>query len=130
MKKTSVVVSLFLAAILVGLAVRMFSTTTPIATEHFMQREKGMPLEMEVLADGPVGVAGFSGTPPLLASEPKPVPVRPYEQANDTELFLFQNNKISAECCPSPFTSDKGCVCLTDAQTAMFASRGGNRSMT
>jgi hypothetical protein len=48
--------------------------------------------------------------------------------SNDNELFLFESNKISADCCPSPFSSDKGCVCLTDKQIADFASRGGNKA--
>lgn len=92
-----------------------------------MQREVGMPLDMQPVA-GAVGVAGYSGTPPLLGSEPKPVPERPYDMAGDNELFAFQNNKMSADCCPSPFSGDRGCICLTDAQVAEFASRGGNRS--
>ena len=77
---------------------------------------------------GPTGVAGFSGTPPLLGSEPKPVPERPYDMANDQALFQFEGNRMSADCCPSPFSGDRGCVCLTDKQLADFASRGGNRS--
>jgi hypothetical protein len=48
--------------------------------------------------------------------------------ANDQELFIFEGNRISADCCPSPFSSDTGCVCLTDAQISNFGSRGGNRA--
>ena len=92
-----------------------------------MQRERGMPLDMQTV-EGPVGVQGFSGTPPLLGSEPKDVPLKPYDMANDSELFAFQNNKIGADCCPSPFSTDRGCVCLTDAQIADFGKRGGNRA--
>lgn len=139
MKKTTVVFALFLAALLAGLFVRYFSTTGAIrptedsesesedGKERFFQREVGMPLDMQATA-GAVGVAGYSGTPPLLGSEPKPVPERPYDMANDTELFQFEGNRMSADCCPSPFSGDRGCVCLTDKQIADFASRGGNRS--
>ena len=74
------------------------------------------------------GVQGYEGTPPLLGSEPKPVPLQPYDMANDQELFQFEGNKVSADCCPSPFSSDRGCVCLTDKQINEFASRGGNRA--
>ena len=74
------------------------------------------------------GVTGFAAASPLLGSEPKPVPLRPYEMSNDQELFQFQDNRVSADCCPSPFSSDRGCVCLTDAQIQQFESRGGNRA--
>jgi hypothetical protein len=142
MNKTVFVVTLFISALLAGLFVRYLMTTaSPITRskdeesesesegkENFAQRQVGMPLDMQAV-EGSVGVAGYNGTPPLLGSEPKPVPERPYDMANDTELFMFANNKISADCCPSPFSADGGCVCLTDNQMALFASRGGNRSM-
>lgn len=136
MKKTNFVITLFVAAILAGLFVRYFMITSPIprsdeeteSKEHFAQREVGMPLDMQGV-EGSVGVAGYNGTPPLLGSEPKPISQKPYEMANDTQLFQFDKNKMSADCCPSPFSGDGGCICLTDAQIAEFASRGGNRSM-
>jgi hypothetical protein len=95
--------------------------------ETFAQQERGMPLDMQAV-QGPPGVQGYEGTPPLLGSEPKPLSAKPYEMANDQELFQFEGNKISADCCPSPFSSDMGCVCLTDAQINQFATRGGNRA--
>lgn len=137
MKKTTVVLVLFIAAVLAGVFVR-YASTSPIKKtedsdsegekEGFAQREVGMPLEMQTVT-GSVGVSGYNGTPPLLGSEPKAVPERPYDMANDNELFQFESNKMSADCCPSPFSGDRGCVCLTDKQIAEFASRGGNRSM-
>ena len=141
MKKTTIVVTLFLAAVLAGVILRSLRPSAPARAsedsdsesddgkERFFQRELGMPLDMQQVA-GPSGVAGFSGTPPLLGSEPKPVPERPYEMANDQELFQFEGNRMSADCCPSPFSGDRGCVCLTDKQLALFSSRGGNRSTT
>ena len=139
MKKTATVFAFFLAAVLAGLFVRYFMVSSPAAKkgsdsdsederEHFAQREVGMPLDMQAV-EGAVGVAGYNGTPPLLGSEPKPVPDRPYELANDSELFQFSNNRIAADCCPSPFSTDLGCVCLTDKQIGEFNTRGGNRSM-
>jgi hypothetical protein len=141
MKKTTLVLVLFVAALLAGLFVR-YSAASPIKVtkteddssddeagkEGFAQREVGMPLDMQAV-EGAVGVSGFNGTPPLLGSEPKPVPERPYDMANDNELFQFENNKMSADCCPSPFSGDRGCICLTDKQVSEFSSRGGNRSM-
>jgi len=128
MKKTATVFAFFLAALLAGLFVRYFMVSAPVEKEDFAQREVGMPLDMQMVA-GAVGVSGYNGTPPLLGSEPKPVPERPYDMANDNELFQFANNKMGADCCPSPFSGDLGCVCLTDKQIAEFSSRGGNRSM-
>jgi hypothetical protein len=135
MKKTAFVITLFVAAVLAGIFIQWSATsTTPTKTttetpekERFMQKERGMPLDMQAV-DGPVGVQGYSGTPPLLGSEPKPTPLKPYDMADDSALFAFQNNKTGADCCPSPFSTDTGCVCLTDAQITDFGKRGGNRA--
>jgi hypothetical protein len=132
MKKTIAVLVFFLAAILAGLFLTSMPTSEPEpeveVKETFFQKEVGMPLDMQPV-EGPSSVSGYSGTPPLLGSEPKPVSERPYENAADTELYIFKGNRIGADCCPSPFTTGAGCVCLTDAQLSMFASRGGNRDM-
>ena len=129
MQKTIAVLVFFLAALLAGIFAQTMTPPVPskdmeaptLGKEKFMQREVGMPLDM-----GPV--AGYTGTSPILGSEPKPVPEKPYDMANDQELFQFEGNRISADCCPSPFSSDRGCVCLTDAQLKEFATRGGNRA--
>lgn len=129
MQKTVAVLIFFIAALLAGVfAQTMMKPAVPSkdmdaqdTKEKFMQREVGMPLDMQP-------VAGYEGTSPILGSEPKPVPEKPYDMANDTELFQFEGNRISADCCPSPFSSDRGCVCLTDAQLKEFANRGGNRA--
>ena len=134
MNKTTVVLAFFVAALLAGWFLK--SMAVPPAAkadgqtkekETFAQQERGMPLDMQGV-QGPPGVQGYEGTPPLLGSEPKPVSLQPYDMANDQELFQFEGNKISADCCPSPFSSDRGCVCLTDKQISEFSSRGGNRA--
>ncbi len=137
MKKTTVVLAFFVAALLAGWFLRSVAVppaakasgedTQSAKKETFMQQERGMPLDMQTV-QGPAGVQGYAGTPPLLGSEPKPLPLQPYDMANDQELFQFEGNKVSADCCPSPFSSDRGCVCLTDKQIQEFASRGGNRA--
>jgi hypothetical protein len=138
MNKTTVVLAFFVAALLAGwfmksMAVPPAAKASGEADQSVkketlkMQREVGMPLDMQAV-QGPSGVQGYSGTPPLLGSEPKPISIKPYDMANDQELFQFEGNKISADCCPSPFSSDRGCVCLTDAQIKEFESRGGNRA--
>ena len=135
MKKTTLILTLFVAALLAGLflqwsavpPVKTTKETETVAKERFMQKERGMPLDMQNV-EGPTGVQGYSGTPPLLGSEPKPTPLKPYDMADDSALFAFQNNKIGADCCPSPFSTDTGCVCLTDDQIQNFSKRGGNRA--
>jgi len=114
MKSTDAVVAFFVGAVLVGLVVRY------LGVEGYAQKEIGMPVEMEK-------AAALSGSFSLLGSEPKPLSEKPYEMADDNKLFQFANNRMSADCCPSPFSGDRGCVCLTDADRALFASRGGNR---
>jgi hypothetical protein len=127
MQKTIAVLIFFVAAVLAGLFAQTMSvapTKEMEVKETFMQKERGMPLDMQAAG----GVTGYAGTSPILGSEPKPISEKPYEMANDQELFIFEGNRISADCCPSPFSTDTGCVCLTDAQRAEFASRGGNRA--
>ena len=129
MRKTIAVLIFFLAALLAGYFARSMVPAPSKASEddgkeRFMQRDRGMPLDMQKSE----GVTGFDDVSPLLGSEPKPVPEKPYDMANDQELFQFQDNRISADCCPSPFSSDTGCVCLTDAQMSQFESRGGNKA--
>lgn len=130
MQKTVFVVVLFLAALLTGLFLQASAVSPPKeeaadGKERFAQRERGMPLDMQPVAGAPAGVYGTS---PLLGSEPKPVSEKPYDMANDQELFQFEGNRVSADCCPSPFSSDTGCVCLTDDQKRQFANRFGNRA--
>lgn len=129
MRKTIAVLIFFLAALLAGYFARSMVPAPSKATEddgkeRFMQRERGMPLDMQ----NSEGVTGYEGVSPLLGSEPKPVPEKPYDMSNDQELFQFQDNRISADCCPSPFSSDTGCVCLTDEQIRKFGNRGGNKA--
>jgi len=129
MKKTIAVIVLFLAAVLAGLFLTVSPPPAKASTEDnqgsketFAQRQVGMPLDMQAVE----GVSGYMASSPILGSEPKPVPERPYEMANDTELFQFKDNKVSADCCPSPFSGGGGGVCLTESDRKLFASRGGN----
>jgi hypothetical protein len=96
-------------------------SAAPDVKERFMQQEKGMPLETKA-------VQGYSGSSPLMGEEPMPTPAHPYDQTDDAKLYAFAGNEQSAECCPSPFSGDLGCVCLTNAQKTEFATRGGNRA--
>ena len=79
------------------------------------------PLDTEV-------VSGLAGTSSILGSQAKPVPELPYDVADDNAIGQFMNSKIGPECCPSPFSTGAGCVCLTDADRKGFASRFGNKT--
>lgn len=124
MKRTLAIAAFFVAALLAGLFVNYSATALPPATkEKFMQRERGMPLDMESS-----GVQGAEAASPILGSQPRPISEKPYEIANENEMYQFSGNKMGADCCPSPFSGDLGCICLTDAQKKQFGSRGGNRA--
>lgn len=41
-------------------------------------------------------------------------------------LGIFKFNKSSPECCPSPYSTSTGCVCLTNEQRNMISGRKGN----
>ena len=122
MKRTTAVLAFFVAAVLAGIFVNStLLASAPAVKEKFMQQERSMPLATQA-------VQGYSGSSPLLGTEPQPTPLHSYDQTDDANLYQFANNKQSAECCPSAFSGDLGCVCLTAEQKAQFGSRGGNRA--
>jgi hypothetical protein len=41
-------------------------------------------------------------------------------------MFIFAQNQVRPECCPSTYSSDMGCVCTTESQRNFIAGRGGN----
>lgn len=43
-------------------------------------------------------------------------------------LFMFANNESSLSCCPSTFSTDKGCVCVTPKQQKFINNRGFNKN--
>ena len=122
MKRTVAILAFFVAAVLAGLFVsKTLAAASPATKEKFAQKEKGMPIEDSKLS-------GFGANGPLLTYTPGTAPELPYEVANDNELYQFEHNKVGAECCPSPFSGDMGCICLTGEQKNQFANRGGNRA--
>jgi hypothetical protein len=42
------------------------------------------------------------------------------------QMFMFAFNKAAPECCPSPFSTSQGCVCMTTDQVNFIGSRGFN----
>ena len=43
-------------------------------------------------------------------------------------LFMFANNTASLNCCPSTYSTDRGCVCSTEKQDDLIRRRGFNNS--
>ena len=122
MLRTPVVVAFFLAAALVGMMLQL--TDMSGGVETFKMPSSPAPLDTAVAG----GISPYNGTSPILGSEAKPVPELPYDVADDNALGVFMHNKVGPDCCPSPFSSDAGCICLTDSDKKGFASRFGNKS--
>jgi hypothetical protein len=122
--KTTLIVAFFLAALLAGLYVQYGPSRVK---ESFGQKEIGKPLNAHGM--GPYDEVSIAGSEGWASSEPLPVGSSPANVQNDpNKLMLLANNKTSPDCCPSAFNNDTGCVCLTESDKQLFASRGGNRS--
>lgn len=50
------------------------------------------------------------------------------EPLKNGELVMFAKNKFKPECCPAPYSSSTGCVCMTPEQINYLNTRGGNRT--
>jgi hypothetical protein len=132
MNKTTLVVAFFLAAVLAGLFLHFNMRLPPMPTtkETFMQQEVGMPVNGGGM--GPYdqvslagGVSGWSHTED---SAPIGASTLPSQADSTNEIMFLVDNKVDSECCPSAFTTDTGCVCLTEENRQLMASRGGNRA--
>lgn len=125
MEKTNLVFAFFIAAILAGLFVQYAGASVP--RESFMQKPAGMPLNASGI--GPYDQVSVSGVSGWAATEPLPVGQSPANTPLDSnKLMLLEGNTTSPDCCPSAFNTDMGCVCLTDSDKRLFATRGGNKA--
>lgn len=125
MKHTQILVALVAGAFVLALLTRLFANGA-VAKEGFAQQEVGMPLN----GGGPGLYDGIDlselGNP--WASTPKPAPLKPYENADDNQIFQYQDSKFTPECCPSSITNDVGCLCPTAEEKKAWLTRGGNRA--
>jgi hypothetical protein len=132
MNPTTFVLAAFLAAVAAGLFFR-FSAARVAATskESFMQQPVGAPLngpgigpyDQVNMGGGASGWASTEGAKTGDGSAPLP------SQSDDSnKLMYLVGNQVDADCCPSVFNTDTGCVCLTAQNRAQMASRGGNRA--
>ena len=50
------------------------------------------------------------------------------EDPSSGSMLIFSQNKFKPECCPSPYSTSTGCVCMTSEQSKYLNTRGGNRT--
>lgn len=126
--KTTLVTAVFVAAVLAGLFVQYgMGAPVPATKEAFMQQEAGMPLNAGGI--GPYDGTSLGTATGWATSEPLPVGTSPASTHMDgNKLMLMVGNKTSPDCCPAAFNTDTGCVCLTEQDKTLFASRGGNKA--
>ena len=122
MGRTNFVLAFFVAAVAVGLLMR-FHVSIPVPRENFMQKDAGMPIDAPGM--GPYDQGSIGG---WTKNEGMPVGSHPVATPMDgNKLMFLAGNKSSASCCPSAFSTDTGCVCLTGPDLDLMAHRGGNK---
>ena len=47
-------------------------------------------------------------------------------ESSPHKLFMFANNQVSPDCCPSTFSTSTGCICSTHQQREYIKHRGKN----
>ena len=123
MQRTPVIVAFFLAAALVGMFLRF--TDMSGGKETFkLPSDKMAPID---ISDTP-GISPYNGTQPIRGSDAGTVGDKSWEAADDNKMMQFANNKIGPECCPSPYSTGAGCICMTNDDISGAASRYGNKS--
>jgi hypothetical protein len=123
MHKTELIVAVLLASVLAGLFLR-FNLALPITgvSESFMQPAIGAPTH------GGEGVGPYDGIDmDSIKQWARPEPYDLTRSVPGQPNFLV-NNRVGADCCPSAFTSDTGCVCLSEDDKRFMGTRGGNRA--
>ena len=74
----------------------------------------------------------YQGTPlPLEKNIQDGVPVTNGPSVDGTEngpasMSMFRYNECKPECCPGPYTCDRGCICRTEDQQKFIQTRGNN----
>jgi len=70
--------------------------------------------------------------PPMVVYQGTPLPLANeviYSYPPKDSMFVFNYNNVSPECCPSTYSTDRGCVCTTNQQrTCLSTMRAGNKT--
>lgn len=68
----------------------------------------------------------------LFVPQGTPLPLKNetiYSELPKDSMFLFSRSVSSPECCPSTFSTDRGCVCTTEQQRKLVGEeRGKNKT--
>jgi hypothetical protein len=116
MTKSGLAVGFFIVALALGFL------TYRQGFEGFMQKDAGMPLDGTAMGPYDTSMGGW------LSSEYMPVGTTPQNRSlEQNNMMYLVGNKVSPSCCPSAFTTDSGCVCLTSSDKDLMARRGGNK---
>ena len=124
MNKTNLVIAVFAGVLVLSFCmmyVPMFSA--PRSRETFAQKEVGMPVEG--VGMGPYDNVSIPGASGWLNNEKIPKDASPV--GGMPNLDFMANPRTSTSCCPSAYTNEGGCVCLSSQDKTMMASRGGNK---
>jgi len=124
MNKTNMVIAVFMAALVIA----WFSLYSPVAAppkdrETFAQKEIGMPVSG--VGMGPYDNVSVPGASGWLMNESAPQGASPV--GGQPNVGFMESPRVSQSCCPSPFSSDAGCVCLSEQDRSTMSSRGGNK---
>jgi len=79
----------------------------------------------KVAYHSPVGDAYALNPDPAMTERYPPIDGK---NGSPQHLFMFAYNRSSPECCPSTFSSSRGCVCMSEAQRNYINRRGANKS--
>lgn len=52
------------------------------------------------------------------------------QEGSKRSMVMFDSNAVSLNCCPSTWSTDRGCVCFSDEQRDFVNKRGGNRTFS
>lgn len=78
----------------------------------------------KVAYHSPVGDAYALSPDPNMVGTYNPVDGKP---GSPRQMFMFAYNRSSPDCCPSTFSSDRGCVCMSQAQRDFINMRGNQK---
>jgi hypothetical protein len=122
MQKTSLIVAVLVAAVLTGVFLK-FNLTLPMTgvSESFMQLPIGGSVGGESM--GPYDGITVNATHEWAKAQPYDL-----TRSDPRQMNFLVNNRVGPDCCPSAFTSDTGCVCLSDSDKQFMGARGGNRA--
>lgn len=123
MKKTTIVIAVFVAVLVISLIATHMPAAAPQSRETFAQKELGMPIQG--VGMGPYDNVSVPGASGWMTTERGPKGTAPAESM--PTLKFLANAQTSPSCCPSAFTSDSGCLCLSEQDRTVMASRGGNK---